>query len=185
LTYTRVRCTRCLTVGYEVFFTTFGYKVGRTQTFTITLTIWETSHWHTMDAQDHPHLFSFIFSFKTEYYVPIIQILFLKFTSPASIFLHVSPSSKSGPHIAFLYPPPVPTRRPPITLPTTPPLSLLPFSTLFHSSAPLLPPSSAPLPPSLARRRWRRGNHAGGRPPSRDPRVRAGDDGECDAWLGR
>jgi hypothetical protein len=81
---------------------------------------------------DHPHSFSFIFYFKTEYSIPPIHILSFIITSSAFIVLHISPSS-NNPH-----------RDPPVIL-----------SSYFNTRPPThrgLPTSLSFLPPRSLRR---------------------------------
>jgi hypothetical protein len=82
---------------------------------------------------DHPHSFSFIFSFKTEYTYRVSEIPSFIFTSLASIIIYFFPSSQ--------LPTPGPTRQP---LP-----SLFILSTATSHPSPLsLPPATSSPPPA-------------------------------------
>jgi hypothetical protein len=91
---------------------------------------------------DHPHSCYFKTSFKTEYSVLVIEILSFIFTSLASIFIHISPSSQQplGPTHIFYTPTPSPSSHP---------LSLSSYSTLgISTGASELSSSYAPPAPS-------------------------------------
>jgi hypothetical protein len=68
---------------------------------------------------DYPHSWCVIFSFKTEYSILLIHILSSIFTTPASVFLHISPL---WPTQNILTPPSPFLRFPPIPLFLRPPL---------------------------------------------------------------